>query len=509
MNLSKLIHKLKNSSFTWASNTNSNEEIYNCLILDENNVPKPNYLYLCTPKTLSKDFDSMGYNFLCLISAPDEQLSYRFHNANLIYVTAPGTLMALKEQVDFIISDYNVLSGNMYKLMQVIHSNFGIQALIDTAYEILQNPILLVDSSYKILASCQNVVYNRPDLETQKELGYIVESNILAMKQAKLYERAREKRYPYYNKEKDAKEGWITALVYIYGIESAHIAVNDSNRPFTDNDFEFVDFLCKLVSLELQKSDFYRTNESLMHSFFLSELLDNHMRDMPTILRRAQSLNWNLTEYLRVLTITEQTMNIFDKKAQLIANQLHKILPNSHWIIYEGHIVFLVCLADPSAAALVKENTLVDFLKINKLAGSVSRCFHSLIDTRRFYQESLAAYQFGQRFHPEDSLHFYTDYLCQHIGGILAEQYPLSSFYHPGVIKMKEYDALHNTNLLITLKEYLTYPDTPAVAAQNLFIHKNTLFYRMAKIKELFTLDLSDGEERLKIHLTLKFMELE
>lgn len=508
MQLSKIIKKLTNFPCTWASNKNSNEEIYSYHIIKKDELLKTNYLYLCIPKNLSKKMDIIGYNFLCIITSPDDQIKYRFHNSNLIYAITTESLEEIEEKIELIMANHNTLSSNMYKLMQVIHANYGIQALIDTAYEVLGNPILLVDSSYKILASCQNVTYNRPDLEAQKTLGYMIESNILAMKKAKLYEKAREQRYPYYNKDPEANEGWITALVYIYSIEAAHIAVNDSNHPFSENDFEFVDFLCHLVSLELQKSDFYRTNESLMHSFFLSELLENHMRDMPTILRRAQSLSWNLTDYLRVLTITEQTTNIFDKKAQLISNQLHKILPNSHWIIYEGHIVFLICLTDPSVESF-RSDALLEFLRINHLTGSVSRCFHSLIDMRRFYQESLAAYQFGQRFHPEDNLHFYTDYLCQHIGGILSEQYNLSNFYHPAITKMREYDTTNKTNLLATLKEYLTYPDNPSIAAEHLFIHKNTLFYRMAKIKELFTLDLSNGEERLKIHLSLKFMELE
>jgi hypothetical protein len=48
----------------------------------------------------------------------------------------------------------------------------------------------------------------------------------------------------------------------------------------------------------------------------------------------------------------------------------------------------------------------------------------------------------------------------------------------------------------------------PGAAAGKLFIHKNTLFYRINKAKELFGLNLSDGYERLRIYLTMIFMEL-
>lgn len=525
MKLNKLIRRLKENICSFASLSNAEEDIFNCRLLIPNELLHTNTIYICTPKTLTKKLDSFGYTFLCLITSNSEQLEYHFHNSNLIYMEISSfmgkssymkkssymdqVMDEVMEKVIVSITEDTILANNMYQLIQVLHANKGLQALIDTAYTILGNPLLLVDSSYKLLACCQNFIFNRPDLEAQKELGYIIESNIEAMKKAKLYEKARESKYPYYDKAADAAEGWITALVYIHGIESAHIAVSDANHPFTDNDFELIDFLCRLVSLELQKSDFYRTNESMMQSFFLSELLDNNIRDLKTIQHRAQSLKWKLTEYLRIITISENNNTIFDKKAQLISKQTHKLLPNSHWVIHDGHIVFLLCTKDPSIETFLEEQNLLEFLEINQLTASVSRSFHNLIDVSKYYKESNAAYQLGQRFHPEKNLYFYSDYICQHIGGILSESYALSNFYHPGIVKMKEYDSLHHTNLLLTLKEYLTYPENPTFVAEQLFIHKNTLFYRMKKIKELFTLDITNGEERLKIHLTLKFMELE
>lgn len=120
----------------------------------------------------------------------------------------------------------------------------------------------------------------------------------------------------------------------------------------------------------------------------------------------------------------------------------------------------------------------------------------------------MTAFRLGQQFHPEHVIYAYSDYICQHIGGILSQYSNVMNFCHPAVEKIRDYDAKHDSHLLETLKEYLTYPDTPGQAAQNLFIHKNTLFYRMAKIKELFSLNLSNGEERLLLHLSLKFMEL-
>lgn len=159
---------------------------------------------------------------------------------------------------------------------------------------------------------------------------------------------------------------------------------------------ELIDYLCRFVFIELQKTDFYRANESMMHSFFLSELLDHHIRDVPTILRRAQSLGWNLSEYLRIMTVFQEHSVVFDKMAQLISKQVHQLLPGSRWVIYDGHIVFLLCLKTPDAAEFRGDNPLRRYLEVNGLSASLSRCFHSLVDTGRFYRETLAAWQLGQ-----------------------------------------------------------------------------------------------------------------
>lgn len=515
MKLTKLIGRIKDLKFSFRHIANGEEEIYHCRLLEKGLILKPGILYLCKSTQLKKRMDTAGLSFLCLPELPSDGKAvktaavYRFHNANVIDCTGSFSLPELEADITDILTRESLLSAHMYQIIRILHSNLGLQSLVDAAYDILNNPLLIVDKSYKILASCQNAVYTRPDLNYQKNLGYMLESNISAMKEAKLYEKARTANYPYYSKEDKAAEGWITALVYIHGIETAHIAVSDTNHPFTGDDFEFIDFLCRIVSLELQKTDFYKTNKSMMHSFFLSELLDNHFQDMETIHRRAQSLDWIRTPYLRIMTLSDVSSSLFDQKAQLVSRHMASLFSVCHWVVYNGYLVFLLGTEEASLELYRSNEALKEFLDSNRLTASFSRCFHSLIDTRRFYEESLTAHQLGQQFQPEASMHFYTDYICQHIGQILARQGTLAHFYHPAIEKMQEYDHIHHTSFISTLKEYLTWPDSPGTAAAHLFVHKNTLFYRMAKIKELFSLDLSNGEERLILHLSLKFMELE
>lgn len=69
------------------------------------------------------------------------------------------------------------------------------------------------------------------------------------------------------------------------------------------------------------------------------------------------------------------------------------------------------------------------------------------------------------------------------------------------------YDKKHNSDLCQTLFCYLKNNGSVKAVADELFIHKNTIVYRMSKIKELLDCDLEDGEERLAYYLACMIVE--
>lgn len=60
--------------------------------------------------------------------------------------------------------------------------------------------------------------------------------------------------------------------------------------------------------------------------------------------------------------------------------------------------------------------------------------------------------------------------------------------------------------LISTLKVYLESESNCNIAAKKLFIHSNTVRYRIGKIQQICNIDLEDPIERLKVEITLKFI---
>lgn len=74
-----------------------------------------------------------------------------------------------------------------------------------------------------------------------------------------------------------------------------------------------------------------------------------------------------------------------------------------------------------------------------------------------------------------------------------------------GIIgRLREYDMVNNDNLVETLRIYLENDRNIGVSAAQMFLHRNTLKYRLKKIEEILLCDLSDVNVCFNLRLAFK-----
>jgi DNA-binding PucR family transcriptional regulator len=72
----------------------------------------------------------------------------------------------------------------------------------------------------------------------------------------------------------------------------------------------------------------------------------------------------------------------------------------------------------------------------------------------------------------------------------------LERFRHPALSVLSQYDLKKGTELYRTLQAHLRCSGNLKMTAAELFIHRNSLTYRMERIVELTGIDLSDSYTR-------------
>jgi len=136
----------------------------------------------------------------------------------------------------------------------------------------------------------------------------------------------------------------------------------------------------------------------------------------------------------------------------------------------------------------------------------MSNFFTDLKSARRFYLQAKKAAEIGFRLHDVGPIHYYSDTYFYHIIEICEKEEDLQYFIHPAMMKLLYHDRDRNSELLKTMHCFLQTPGNPARIAEDLHIHKNTLLYRMNKIKTLTGCTLEDGDEIMSLGLSYKLM---
>ena len=84
----------------------------------------------------------------------------------------------------------------------------------------------------------------------------------------------------------------------------------------------------------------------------------------------------------------------------------------------------------------------------------------------------------------------------------INETVDTSDLIHPAIEIIREYDAKSQSNLLHTLDVYLLNDCNAQHCGRLLFLHRNSLVYRIHRIQEIAGIDLSDPEERSYLRLS-------
>ncbi len=142
----------------------------------------------------------------------------------------------------------------------------------------------------------------------------------------------------------------------------------------------------------------------------------------------------------------------------------------------------------------------------NEIKVGIGDVVEDICSIKRSYIGSIKAIDIGSYLYPEGEIIAFEDlgpFGLMRLENIQQKRF--DSNFNDIYPLLKEPDS---EDLISTLKVYLESESNCNIAAKKLFIHSNTVRYRIAKIQQICDIDLEDPMERLKIEITLKFIDL-
>ena len=447
-------------------------------------------------------------SIICIEDTPLSEQITETPELNLFLLPPNIDQFDVLNKIADILIDEAWIVASMRRILDELYAGSGLQALASTASNVFGNPVFINDASFKLLAIPQEVTFENAQMEQQKELGYVHPDLVAAMRRDGIdFEMGAYRSRAIVFPRPGSDESWLFCGIRLHDIPVGIIGIPDLNHPHMPRDIELVERFAKIVAIEMEKDDFYRDSRGVKFGYLLSDLLSGKMHSRRTIEQRALSVRWKVLAWNRIITIVDPNGFIPAERAQNIANRVQSIIHGARWTTFRHNLVFFVSRNERNGLLDVELERLASFLEASSLGAGVSMPFADLTESTRYYRQSIRAVDAGILVRIPGPVFTYEDMITYYAAQTLLKRNDADEFCPESIAIIRAYDAEHGTELCPTLEQYLLHVGDPVTAAKALHVHRNTLLYRVNKVRELTGMDLSDGNERLAAQLYFRLEE--
>lgn len=138
----------------------------------------------------------------------------------------------------------------------------------------------------------------------------------------------------------------------------------------------------------------------------------------------------------------------------------------------------------------------------------IGKVYDTLLELSQSREEAEEALRLNKELKTNKVVSHIDDYLVYELLTDISDKRLLSYFYEETIQPLDEYDQINNMNLVETLQFYIHYMGNVGEASRHLYIHRNTMNYRVDKIMNTLDMDLRDAQDFLKLQLGLYIRQL-
>lgn len=382
---------------------------------------------------------------------------------------------------------------NMYKEFFGALSKPGINAVTEVAYQYFKRPVIVIDHVYKLV--CQ-----LPSEQVSDIVFDSVQSNReIPLAVVKILEKGKYRKYLEENPEPSFVNWGTLSVPRIMGtVEVGKKAAGFYSILFfedtpTDEEMAVAELFSSALAIAFERNRTYGAGKETLGRYLLSQLFTENAGLNETI-----SL---CTEYYPGILTGNYTIIYGIKRNDTVSLQyIAKILEEQHTECFslpcdENNIYLLIYKLKDTGNTANKNvyiSKIIGFLNSYDIICGVSDLFAELtqISSGRYMAEE--ALKIGRSFEPDKRVFYFSDHMFRGIISRILSAPHSEIFMAPQLNRLIDYDKTYHTDYYSTLKTYLINFRDLSCAAQALGIHRNSLKYRLAKIREISSIDFID-----------------
>lgn len=259
-------------------------------------------------------------------------------------------------------------------------------------------------------------------------------------------------------------------------------------------------------------------------SNFMREIIFEDVNITEEMLSRAALYGYNENKNYCALVVDIDNFRLYLKENELqdedtISNIKNRIQETIEYVMYKNNKKCLYTMQSDAFFFMVpmeKENNNIDYIaatiknQINKTIGFITVsigiggiCNH-LRGFNKVILEARKALEMTKFYKKDDCIINYKDLGIFRLFFEINNYDEMKKLFNENLLKLKKYDEKNSSNLLQTLIVYLRENRNLGKTAEILYIHRNTIKYRVKRIEEILNCDLKDEEVIFNIKLCIR-----
>jgi hypothetical protein len=385
------------------------------------------------------------------------------------------------------LTENSIGSGFYEELVRVADREKSVESIINSAATQLGNSLIFCDLEYRILACANTVPVVDPLWKNYIAVGHCPYEFVSAAQQLEAV-----KNVPFFPAtiEVSCSESpyqKLSCRVFSHGTPIGFVLMIASSLPATLAHFEMLKNTSLALSYAVER-----------YAPYLYQSIDRYQHVMYQLLigatasdLEAQIQPLRFPGSMTALCIRQTRYLGQDYVKNHICRELLELFPEAHYCLYEKAIAALLPSEDGISLPREMLDRLETFAGKHHLRIGVSYPFSRIENFAEHFRQCQIAIEMSARRRIAGNVALYEWFPMYDLLSSVREGTNIGAFCHPALETLRQYDYAHNTKLYETLRTYVDTGGSIKTTAEKLFLHRNSLNYRLDIIRNLLHTDLS------------------
>ena len=388
-------------------------------------------------------------------------------------------------------------------LFDRVASKGDLQEVLDTASRFLGTPLHVTDASYKLIVASQTLENPDPLWLELMSNGYFSEDTIKKFFSSRLAADITSDPGPIFFEALGFP--YIITPVLLDGDRVASLTALVKERRDIERLSDYLEALSRFLQNALLIRDMRMGGQSGRAELFLKALLDGHTYSTAAIQERSRCFGFRPEESYAVLHVCADASEQIGFPALHFKSIVPHYFPLSLSVYYRNAVVILLRFSQYSWYDELDLSEVEQYLQKYAAHGCLSAPFSGLEQLSGAYQRTLRLLSIRRYLSPDRRILRYPDFALYDLLENASSIMDLTAVCHPSVLYLHRYDRENGSEYVDTLYHLLTCRKKQDVQSA-LFIHRNTLNYRLEKIEGLIHIPWTNPDALLSMALSCRIV---